>query len=198
MQGYPPGGGYGGPPPGPPAGPPGGYGPPPGGGGYGPPPGPGGFGQPPQPPPGFAPPGGFQGGPAGAPNPGKAQGQVSGPGIALIVVGVIALLWHLGWGILSLLGSGLNVVAGGSGAMGGIMSGIVGAILYIVMALLQGIVIFGGVKMKNLQSWGLSVAAAVVALLPCTNWICCLIGAPIGIWALVVLMNQEVKASFRS
>jgi len=128
---------------------------------------------------------------------GSAQSKVQGPAIALIVVGILGLLFHLAMGLLSFLGSGLSAVAGGSSGMGSALSGAVGGIVYIVWALLEGLVIFGGVKMKSLQSWGLSVAAAVVALLPCTNWICCLLGMPIGIWALVVLMNDEVKRSFQ-
>lgn len=123
--------------------------------------------------------------------------MVQGPAIALIVIGGIGLLWHLGWGLLNLLGSGLSVLGGGSSAMSGVLGGVLGSIMYIVWALLQGVVIFGGVKMKAMQGWGIAVAGAVVALLPCTNWICCLLGMPIGIWALVVLMNDEVKRSFQ-
>ncbi len=191
MQGgYPPPGGYGGPPPGPPQGPPGGYGPPPG-------PPAGGYGQPPQPPPGFAPPGGFPGAPGLGGGAASAQSKVGAPGIALLVVGILALLTHLAMGVLQLLGGGLSALGGGSSAMGGILGGVIGGVVYIVLALLQGVVIFGGLKMKNLQSWGLAVAAAVIALLPCTNGWCCLIGLPVGIWALVVLMNNDVKAAFR-
>jgi hypothetical protein len=39
------------------------------------------------------------------------------------------------------------------------------------------------------------LAAAIVALIPCFSP-CCLIGLPIGIWALVVLSKPEVKSQF--
>jgi hypothetical protein len=123
--------------------------------------------------------------------------MVQGPAIALIVIGIIGILFHLAMAGLSFLGSGFSALAGGSRGVGSALSGAVGGVVYIVWALLEGLVVFGGVKMKSMQSWGLAVAAAVVALLPCTNWICCLLGMPIGIWALVVLMNDEVKRSFQ-
>ena len=54
-----------------------------------------------------------------------------------------------------------------------------------------------GLKMKDLQSYGLCVAGAVLALLPC-NCCCCWVGLPIGGWALATLMNAEVKAAFQA
>ena len=56
--------------------------------------------------------------------------------------------------------------------------------------------LIGGWRMRQARSYGLSVIAAIIALLPCTfGWI---LGLPIGIWALVVLMDPEVKAGFES
>jgi hypothetical protein len=50
--------------------------------------------------------------------------------------------------------------------------------------------------MRKLRSYGLVLVAAVLAVVPCTfAWI---IGLPMGIWALVVLMDPEVKAGFES
>jgi hypothetical protein len=54
--------------------------------------------------------------------------------------------------------------------------------------------IIGGWRMRQAKSYGLAVIAAIVALPPCTfGWI---LGLPIGIWALLVLMDPEVKAGF--
>ena len=60
---------------------------------------------------------------------------------------------------------------------------------------LNGIVFFGALKMKNLQSHGLAMAAAIISLIPCCGPCVCL-GIPVGIWALVVLNKPEVKAAF--
>ena len=56
--------------------------------------------------------------------------------------------------------------------------------------------IFAAMKMKNLESHTMSLFACVLAIIPC--WGCCLTGIPFGIWGLVVLMDDEVKESFRS
>jgi hypothetical protein len=52
--------------------------------------------------------------------------------------------------------------------------------------------------MLKLQNHSLAMAASVIAAipLPCVSP-CCLIGLPIGIWAIVVLMKPEVKSAFR-
>ena len=64
-----------------------------------------------------------------------------------------------------------------------------------VMALgIYGFTIFGALKMRNVQSYGLAMAAAITVMLPCTC--CCVLGLPAGIWALVVLNKPEVKAAF--
>ena len=57
------------------------------------------------------------------------------------------------------------------------------------------VIIFGSTKMRKLESWGLSLTAAILAAVPCTSP-CCLIGLPIGIWAIVILCDSEVKDAF--
>src|SRR5688572_29302837 len=168
---YPPPGGYG-PPPGPPPGPPGG--------GYGPPP------------------GGY-GGPPGGANPAAAQSQVSAPAIGLIVTAIIGALYQIAMLLMNLLGTGLGAVAaagGDSGGVGSIMGGVVGMVWQAICLLMSGLVLFGALKMQKLQSYGLAMAGAVIAAIPCTSP-CCFLGLPLGIWAIVVLMNAQVKASFR-
>jgi hypothetical protein len=172
--------------------PPGGYGPPPGGGGYGPPPGGGGYG----PPPGFAP---GQVGGGGGGGSGNAEGMVGPPAIALIVTAVIGILAQLVNILLRLLGMGMSGVVAASGdssGVAGLLSGVVGLVFAIIWLLMSGVVIFGAIKMKSLQSYGLAFAAAVLAAVPCTSP-CCFIGLPVGIWAIVVLLNDDVKRSFR-
>ena len=56
------------------------------------------------------------------------------------------------------------------------------------------VMIVGGWRMMLLKSYGLAMVAAIVALLPCTfGWF---LGLPIGIWALVTLLNDEVRGAF--
>jgi hypothetical protein len=57
------------------------------------------------------------------------------------------------------------------------------------------IIIYGAVKLLNGSSYGWAKAASILAIVPITS--CCfLAGAPIGIWALVVLSKPEVKMFF--
>lgn len=66
--------------------------------------------------------------------------------------------------------------------------------LSIIVLVLIPIVLIGGLKMMKLQSHGLALAAAIVAMLPLTC--CCVFGLPIGVWALIVLLRADVKAGF--
>lgn len=190
--GQPPGGGGFGQPPG------GGFGQPPGGGGFGPPPGGGGFGAPPAGG-GFGPPPGAEGNP-------YAAGKAKAPAITLIVINVIGIL-------IALLGIAMNAytlatgeVLGGGGAYGGgYGSGGFSNDLQVNAAvsvgqgvfglLCGGFIIFGLVRMMQGRSWGLALAAVIMNMLPCTGSCCCL-GLFVGIWALIVLFDSEVKAAF--
>lgn len=60
------------------------------------------------------------------------------------------------------------------------------------------IVLLGGIAMVTLRMYGLAVFASVLACVPCmTAMGCCGFGQGIGIWALIVLFNAEVKAAFK-
>ena len=66
-----------------------------------------------------------------------------------------------------------------------------------VFALLNLVAIYGAVRMKSLGSSGWGMASAIVSLIPCTTGCCCT-GPILGIWALLVLMNPDVKAGFQA
>lgn len=58
--------------------------------------------------------------------------------------------------------------------------------------------VFAGVSMRSLSRYGLAVAGAVWALIPFLSLsACCGIGEIVGIWALVVLLGQEVRSAFQ-
>jgi hypothetical protein len=124
---------------------------------------------------------------------------VSGPAIGLIVtaaLGFLATIIGVAWNILG-AGMGMNqpgvdpemqkFVTMFSGTMG-VVSGILGFVV-------SGLILFGALKMKKYQSYGWAMAASILAVIPCISP-CCLVGIPIGIWALVVLSKPEVKAQF--
>jgi hypothetical protein len=67
---------------------------------------------------------------------------------------------------------------------------------FAIAGVLGGIfILFGGIKMRRLESYGLCMAASIVAMIPCLS-ACCLVGLPIGIWSLVMLSKPEVKSAF--
>ncbi len=65
-----------------------------------------------------------------------------------------------------------------------------------VRIMLAAVIIYGAIRMRRLEAYGLAMTASILSLVPCLNC-CCAVGIPIGIWALVVLTRPEVRASFR-
>jgi hypothetical protein len=60
------------------------------------------------------------------------------------------------------------------------------------------VIILGALRMMKQQSYGLAVTASILTLVPCigTSICCCVIGVPVGVWALIVLMQTDVRAAF--
>ncbi len=127
----------------------------------------------------------------------RAVSQVQPPAIALMVVGGLGVLGSLLGLLARLLGVGLGTFASHAPdeRLVGLFAGGVGILAGLVGLVIYGVVLFGAIKMNALQSYGLAMAAAIMAMLPCGC--CCLIGLPVGIWALVVLLDANVKAAFR-
>jgi hypothetical protein len=76
-----------------------------------------------------------------------------------------------------------------------IYGGLGGGCVSIFISLL---VIIGAIRMMMMRSHGLAVFAAILTAIPCISpSACCLIGEGVGIWALVVLLNADVRAAFR-
>ncbi len=71
----------------------------------------------------------------------------------------------------------------------------ISATVWLVTALL---VIMGGARLRTLRSYGLAVSGSLIAIVPCvTCTACCGFGEIVGVWALMVLLNPEVRAAFR-
>jgi hypothetical protein len=66
----------------------------------------------------------------------------------------------------------------------------------IIMAL-QAIVAVGAYQMKTLSSYRGAMTGTIISLIPCCSP-CLLLGIPFGIWALIVLMDENVKSAFKS
>jgi hypothetical protein len=55
----------------------------------------------------------------------------------------------------------------------------------------------GGSLMCARKARGFAILASIITAIPCLTSACCLLGLPIGIWALIVLFQPDVKAAFR-
>lgn len=62
---------------------------------------------------------------------------------------------------------------------------------------LAALILYGGWSMYRLERLGWARGAAILALIPCLSP-CCLVGIPLGVWALVVLAEPPVAAAFRA
>jgi predicted PurR-regulated permease PerM len=66
----------------------------------------------------------------------------------------------------------------------------------IILDTIVGIIsIIGSLKMKNLTSRGWAMTAAVLNIISIDHGCCCF-ALPVGVWALVVLLNPDVSAGF--
>ena len=124
---------------------------------------------------------------------------VQGPAIGLVILGIMSILLYLfsllthtfGWALANPQSTGNPEID----QLMQMFSGGFGVVIDLIMIGLSALILGGGLRMLSLKSYGLAIAASVIALLPCVSPCCCL-GLPLGIWSLVVLMKPEVKASF--
>jgi hypothetical protein len=56
--------------------------------------------------------------------------------------------------------------------------------------------VVGGIKMRSLSGFGLAMTGSITGIVPMGG--CCCLTLPFGIWALVVLVNPDVKAGFEA
>ena len=133
-----------------------------------------------------------------APPGGGPRSEISGPATGLLITGIVGGVFELTSFIAGLFGASwmtmmeddmperLEMMFQTSFMTAGSLVGL----------LIAAFLVFVWSRMKELESWGLCVAASILAMVPCVSP-CCLVGLPIGIWCLVVLNRPEVKAAFR-
>ena len=127
-----------------------------------------------------------------------ASRQVSGPATGLLVTGIIGAFFAVLGLIASIVGMGIAPFIREEipQRYAEFWEGSLGAASSVVGIAVAAFIIFAALKMKELRQWELSLAASIVAMIPCISP-CCILGLPIGIWALVVLLRPEVKEAFR-
>jgi hypothetical protein len=122
------------------------------------------------------------------------------PAVGMIVVAGLDVAFALVMLFLSIVGMSWLRMSGamrwGDGVAEDMMSGGFGIMLCIVGIIIDAVIILGANKMRNLESYGFAVAAAILSVIPCLSSPCIVLGMPFGIWALVVLMNDDVRNAF--
>ena len=137
----------------------------------------------------------------GAPpaQPSPALQKLTAPAIGLIVtgglnaiVGALAVLSGLARLAANTPHENLANDAERAGYLVGTFLGYGSGLASLVVA---PVVIAGGIAMLHGKRFGLARAAAILAMIPVTSCFC-VVGIPMGIWALRVLRNPEVEAYF--
>ena len=125
--------------------------------------------------------------------------KLRAPAIALICLGALnvlsAIVLLLGR-IANLIRGNERVIANEAERLGYQTSMIYFPLVSLLSIAAAPIMIVGGIKMLNARGYSLAMLAAILAIVPVTS-VCCIPGIPIGIWALIVLLNQDVKAAFQ-
>jgi hypothetical protein len=150
----------------------------------------------------------------------QARSTVAGPAIGLIVTGILMLLLA-GWNLIGLASGQANIPAQFNAQRAQINQdpnvadaqkkdaiamldkiesifapAMIG--LCVLIALSSIVIIVGGFKLKNLSGRGWAKSSAILSMLPTCTFCGCLLGLPIGIWALVAMGKPEVKAAFEA
>jgi hypothetical protein len=150
---------------------------------------------------GVGPGGGFGG--LGGGGDARAREMVSGPATALMVSGILFVIFALIGLVGNMMGASFRPPPGEIPPemqqffqMMEQMQGPVAIVSGLLQLGVSGLLIFASQKLRALESFGLVVTATILAMVPCTSPCCCL-GLPVGIWILVVLFKPEVKSAFR-
>lgn len=123
--------------------------------------------------------------------------KVKPPAIAIIIAISIGMVLGLVGLLFNVLGISIGASQGGEEGMINMVSGGVGIAQAVVGLAIGTVIIIGSKKMMELESYGFAMSASILAMIPCVSP-CCLLGLPFGIWAIVVLCQEDVKAAFKA
>jgi len=138
---------------------------------------------------------------------GPTPPRVMAPALALTAVGAINLLqsiYAVGRNLLGMNAGGpppaniqdnpdLMKIYNAMQPYQGVIN-VAGSVLALICAV---VIILAGVQMMRRKMYPLCLTGSVLAAIPCLSFLaCCLVGEGVGIWAVVILMQSDVKRSF--
>lgn len=122
------------------------------------------------------------------------------PASGLIIIGVLNAMS----GVVLILGRLASLVNGPerqitneARRLGYMTASIFFPLVSLISILAAPVIIYGGIQMLKARRYSIALLAAVLAVIPLSS-ICCIPGIPIGIWALIVLRDPEVRLCFES
>lgn len=130
----------------------------------------------------------------------RVKGKVMAPAIGLIVAGSLGLAMSIFSIVLALTTAPPPVDPNAPEFIKSFQEGSRGPVAAIVQmgfAVLNLVIILGGVQMMNFQSRVFAIIASIGAIVNFGSC-CCLLGAPMGIWSLIILSGADVIRAFES
>jgi hypothetical protein len=133
-----------------------------------------------------------------------AKTKLMGPGIALLIIGIIGLLGMGGYFFLMV--AAINTPNNpdlqpppefNAEERSMFFTSIYGVVVVMgVSALAQILVILGAINFIRMKGRAMAMVACVVSLIPVAS-ACCVLGIPFGIWGIVAMSDADVKQVFR-
>jgi len=121
-----------------------------------------------------------------------AKQQVNGPGLFMLITAGLSIAAAI-VNLIAIIFLNTALVGGGMQTEGQAIIGIITGVPNTVISIIAGIfIMIGAIKMRKLESYGLAMTASILSILCCP----CCVGIGAGIWSLVVLNNEQVKAAF--
>jgi hypothetical protein len=127
---------------------------------------------------------------------GNAASRTMLPAIFLYVLAGLSMLNHVAGAVMSLMGNNANPFAppGAGNEQAQLIGGIVGGVVGLIF---DTVVLMGAYNLHKLKSRQVAMIGAIVACIPCCGP-CIILGIPFGIWALVLLNDDQIKKAFDS
>jgi hypothetical protein len=132
----------------------------------------------------------------------QAEGMVSGPAVGLIVTAILGFVVQASSIAYRSFVPVTNPFANGNAPPGlspeafQFFTGPMSMVFGLIGVAVGVVILIGALKMKKLESREWAMTSSILAMIPCISP-CCIVGLPIGIWALVVLSKPELKNAFR-
>lgn len=137
---------------------------------------------------GYGPPGG---------GPAAALAKVKAPALTMMILTGIGMLVGIAGLLMNILSVGFAATSRPSGSNGAypMFNGGVGIAGNLLGLGVGAFALWGLNEMRNARNWGVSLAAVIVSMAPCLGPCFC-INLFVGIWAIIVLVDKDVKPGF--